>query len=119
MFTSVVDPATLTEVQGIGTNFLQADQYVVNNSSDLDNLNQNVPATGLLAGQRISINDLNNYSYFLIKSKECPVYSEYAGYDYGSGTLAIKLNLFTLDYMACPAAEGVNFYRVFKAKKAA
>jgi hypothetical protein len=116
-FTSNIDPATLTEAQGVSSNFLQADQYVINNSNDLDNINQGVPLTGPFAGQRVLIDDLDIYSYFFIKSRECPDYSEYAGYENGAGSLTIKLNLFTLDNVACPAVVGVNSYRVFKAKK--
>ena len=116
-FASKVDPASFTYNGQTTTSIINGASYVINNSNDLDAINQNAQSTGPANIQRISINDLGIYSYYFIKAAGCPFYSEYSEVELSGNSLSIKLNVFTQGNISCPQIAGINYYHVFKATK--
>jgi hypothetical protein len=122
IFTTNVNPTTFKYAQDVlaelplGSQIVLANSYVINNTSDLNNLiSYNLVG---LTSYLTSINDLNTYSYFLIEDVQCPEYTEYFVESYENSTLTIGMHIFILSNEPCPALVGLASYSVYKALKA-
>lgn len=121
IFTTNVNPATFAYTQDVeallptGSQIVLANSYVINNTTDLNNLvSYNLVG---LTSYLTSINDLNAYSYFLIKDVSCPEYMEFFIENYENSTLTIGMNIFTQN-IECPDIAGIPSYSIYKALKA-
>lgn len=117
-FTAKVDSATLTRQRSIGLNATypsRPETYVINSAEDLDALNQSLAFPEL--NEKISLEDLGTYTYFLIRTPDCPTYAEWSHNEYDNGRLAIVLNTFEFKKHSCPAAEGIDAYDLYRAQK--
>lgn len=86
--------------------------YVIATVSDLEQFNQKLSATET----KVSLSDLDRYTYFLMKSPSCPDLPEYAGYTYKGDDLVISVNNFRRINVLCVAVVTLPYY-VLRAQK--
>jgi len=116
-FDAAIDPATLTVVPekyfALYNSFHSAFDrtYAIASAQQLEAFNQKVSAN-----EKISLDNFDAFTYFLIKAPRCPDFFEYANNTYERSTLVITLNHFTVLDVAC-AAVMVQSYYVFRARK--
>ena len=116
-FDAAVDPATLMLVPEKYISLYNSfhsmfdRSYVIANPQQLEIFNQKVSAN-----ERISLDNFDTFTYFLLRAPGCPAFFEYAHNRYQGSALVITLNHFTVPDVAC-AAVMVQSYYVFRAKK--
>lgn len=89
-----------------------AKSYVISTPADLEAFNKTLSSTE----KKVSLNDLDRYTYFLLRAPGCPAFYELAGGAYEHGELVISVNHFTITDAAC-AAVLVESYYVVRAYK--
>ncbi len=115
-FNTVIVPTTLTQEDSFRINNTligqRAETYVIENDIDLDAFNQTLDIN-----DKVSLNDLDVYTYFFIRDPDCPEYYDYSDHSYSNNVLTITFDHFhDPPGTVCPA-EITELYLVFKAKK--
>lgn len=115
VFTAAIDPATLQKVNGFSITHsfdqTRALSYPIWTQLELGAFNQTVSPD-----ERVTLEDLDAFTYFFVRAPGCPDFYELAGHSYEGGVLTLTLNRFTVPDVACPAVL-VESYDVFKARK--
>ena len=114
-FGAIIDSAPLVQEQQFSLyhslGYARDRTYAISTQQELDAFNQTIAPE-----ERVSLANLEVYTYFFVRAPDCPEYLEYAGDSYDGGILTMTLSRFTVDGAVCPAVM-VESYYVFKAHK--
>lgn len=117
-FTADIDPTTLSEERRIflfnSFDNTRDNLYTIVTQEDLDLFNQTVSDN-----EKVTLVNLQDYTYFFIRTPLCSDFFEYAGNTYRQRRLTILLNRFRFGSDGVCTAEVKEEYYVFRANKQA